>query len=197
MYPLISNLIDLNGYSTLLSWFSSLCSVFTPCLLSSQSIWLRVTSQTAMIEYWYISIFRDNQSVTFPFSFKVNPLNSDTYIMTCGDIEQCSKSKVQRKITKQEQSEHGSSKLEVHVRPGPEVIKLFWVRSRTPNRTPCSKSYSYSRYRGYKTFSYSYSYSGWVQKCDFLSKLWSFLKVVLKTFNLNKMQCKHIILFIL
>lgn len=89
------------------------------------------------------------------------------------------------------------SEFFIYTSSGPKVIKLFWVRTHTPNRTPCSKSYSYSRYRGYKTFSYSYSYSGWVQKCDFLSKLWSFLKVVLKTFNLNKMQCKHIILFIL
>ena len=45
---------------------------------------------------------------------------------------------------------------------GPEVIKLSRVRTRTPNRTPCSKLYSYSRSRGYKTFQYSYSYSSGV-----------------------------------
>lgn len=43
---------------------------------------------------------------------------------------------------------------------------------------------AYSRHRGYKTCSYSNSY--WVPNGDFLSKLQSFLKVVLNTFNINK-----------
>ena len=37
-------------------------------------------------------------------------------------------------------------------RLGPQVIKLSRVRTHNPNRTPCSKSYSYSRSRGNKTF---------------------------------------------
>ena len=52
-------------------------------------------------------------------------------------------------------------------------IKLSRVRIHTPNRTPCSKSYSYSRSRGYKTFPYSYFYSRRVQIGDFLSKFHS------------------------
>ena len=46
---------------------------------------------------------------------------------------------------------------------GSEVLRLSRVRTHTPNRTPSSKLYSYSRSRGYKTFPYSYSYSSGVQ----------------------------------
>ena len=65
-------------------------------------------------------------------------------------------------------------------RSGPKVIKLSRVRTHTPNRTPCSKLYSYSKSICYKTFSYSYSYTSGVQIGDFSSMLHSLLRTILK-----------------
>lgn len=70
---------------------------------------------------------------------------------------------------------------------GPEIIKHAWVRSHTPNRTPCSNLYLYSRYRGYKFCFLLILVLRMIKKGDFLSKPWSLLKVILKTFNPNKM----------
>lgn len=46
-------------------------------------------------------------------------------------------------------------------------------------------------FKALKLFTYSYSYSGCVQNGDFLSKTWIFLKVLLITFNLHRIKCKH------
>ena len=70
---------------------------------------------------------------------------------------------------------------------GPEVIKLSRVRTCIPNRTPCSKSFSYSRgtVEGYKTFLFSYSYSSGVQISNFSSKLHSWLGTILKVVSVQ------------
>ena len=78
--------------------------------------------------------------------------------------------------------------------------KKFWPRGyKTFSSTNSySKSYSVlqiilvSRSRGYKTFSYSYSYPSGVQISDFLSKLHSLLRTILKAVSVRNIISNEI-----
>ena len=74
--------------------------------------------------------------------------------------------------------------------PGSRGHKTF---SRTPNRTPCSKSYLFSRgtVEGYKTFC-TQSYSSGVQISNFSSKLHSLLRTILKAVSVQNIISNEI-----
>lgn len=76
----------------------------------------------------------------------------------------------------------------------PNIENLFGVRYPTSNRSPYSKS---CLYLGIEVIIFLFILMPLLRLCTerhFLSKLLSFLKVVFKTFILNKMHCRFIIL---